>query len=234
MRSPKIISITPNKPNLLYLVRDKPERFEAMLPLMEKLQANQLPSNHKIIIFCRKYDECSKIYRLFKSRLRDNFTEPIGAPDLARFRKVDMFCKCTVVGVKETIVSSFCNPASPLRVVIATIAFGMGLDSPCVSGQIIHWGPSSQIEDYVQETGRSGRDGKLSLAFAVLYFAKADQQNVSKCMMDYCRREKLFEGFDGSNHLTPPFSKCTCCDVCSKNCDCGNCLNDYYHSLCYK
>ena len=57
MRSPKIILITPNNPNLLYLVRDKPELFEAMLPLIEKLQANQLPSNHKIIIFCRKYDE---------------------------------------------------------------------------------------------------------------------------------------------------------------------------------
>lgn len=56
---------------------------------------------------------------------------------------------------------------------MATIAFGMGLDSQCVR-QVIHWGPSSQLEDYVQETGRGGRDGGLSLA--ILYFAKADQQ----------------------------------------------------------
>ena len=86
--------------------------------------------------------------------------------------------------------------------VIATIAFGMGLDSPYVR-QTIHWGPSSQLEDCVQETGRSGCDGELSLA--ALYFTKANQQNTSKCMMDYCkktsecRHKLLFEGFDGSN-----------------------------------
>ena len=97
----------------------------------------------------------------------------MGAPDLARFRTVDMFCKCTDVSVKESIISSFCDPTSLLRVVMATIAFGMGLDSQCVR-QVIHWGPSSQLEDYVQETGRGGRDGGLSLA--ILYFAKADQQ----------------------------------------------------------
>ncbi len=228
MKSPEIISITPDKPNLLYLVREKPEELEnAMTSLIEKLRKHELPADHKIIIFCRKYNECSQLYRLFKSQLGSHFTEPIGAPDqLARFRTVDMFCKCTEVGVKESIVSSFCNSASPLRIVIATIAFGMGLDSPCIR-QVIHWGPSSQIEDYVQEVGRGGRSGKVSLA--VLYFKKADQQNTSKCMMDYCRntsdcrRKILFEGFDGSNQLTPPSSKCACCDVCSKSCGCGKC-----------
>ena len=145
-----------------------------------------------------------------------------------------MFCKCTELRVKGSIVSSFCNTTSPLRVVIATIAFGMGLDSPCIR-QVIHWGPSSQLENYVQETGRSGRDGELSLA--ILYFKKADQQNTSKCMIEYCknhstcRRKKLFEDFDGSNNLTPTSSKCTCCDVCSKTCECGDCQNRLSHFL---
>lgn len=233
MKSSEIVSVTPDKPNLIYLVQDKPNTIEdAVSPLIEKLRLHQLPSNHKIIIFCRTYDECSKMYRLFKLFLGINFTEPVGAPDLARFRTVDMFCKCTEVSVKECIVSSFCNPSSPLRVVIATIAFGMGLDSPCVR-QTIHWSPSSQLEDYVQETGRSGRDGELSPA--ALYFTKADQQNAGKCMMDYCRntsdcrRKLLFEGFDGSNQLTPPCSKCTCCDICAKQCDCGKCNDKISH-----
>lgn len=178
------------------------------------------------------YDECSKMFRLFTSQLGSNFTEPVGAPDLAKFRAVGMFCKCTEISVKECIISSFCNPASPLRVVIGTIAFGKGLDSPCVR-QTIHWGPSSQVEDYVQETGRSGRDGGLSLA--VLYFTKADQQSTGRCMMDYCRNTSecrcklLFEGFDGSNQLTGPFSKCTCCDICVRNCECGECNDRISH-----
>lgn len=113
------------------------------------------------------------MYRFFKSQLGNKFTHPIGAPhQLARSPIVDMFCKCTELSVKESIVSSFCNAASPLRVVIATIAFGMGLDSLCIR-LVIHWGPSSQLENYVQETGKSGRDSELSLA--ILYFTKADQ-----------------------------------------------------------
>ena len=175
MKSPEIISITPDKPNILYIVRDKPDTInEAMLPIIKKLQGNLVPTDHKLI-FCRTYDECSRMYRFFKSQLGDKFTHPIGAPDLARFWVVDMFCKCTELSMKESIVASFCDPASPLRIVVATIAFGMGLDSPCIR-QVIHWGPSSQLENYVQETGRSGRDCELSLA--VLYFKR--QINVTQ------------------------------------------------------
>ena len=96
MKSPEIVSITPDKPNIMYLVQNKPITIEeAVFPLIKKLQLHQLSSIHKIIIFYRTYDECSKMYRLFKSQLVSNFTEPVGAPDLARFQTVDMFCKCT-------------------------------------------------------------------------------------------------------------------------------------------
>ena len=65
MNSQEIISITPDKPNLLYQVCKKPEELEAMAPLMEKLQAYELPTDHKIIILCHMYNECSQHYRLF-------------------------------------------------------------------------------------------------------------------------------------------------------------------------
>ena len=45
-------------------------------------------------------------------------------------------------------------------------SFGMGLDCPNVH-KVIHWGPSTDIELYCQETGRAGRD--LLPAVAVLY-----------------------------------------------------------------
>ena len=61
--------------------------------------------------------------------------------------------------MKDTILTKFHNPRGTLRVVIATVAFGMGLDCPNVR-RIYQWGASSDVEAYIQETGRAGRDGK--------------------------------------------------------------------------
>ena len=88
--------------------------------------------------------------------------EPSDAPDLLRFRLVEMFTSCTDDDVKGQIISSFTSE-SPLRIVCATVAFGMGLDCTDVC-QVSHAGAPDDVESYIQETGRGGRDGNLSLA----------------------------------------------------------------------
>lgn len=75
--------------------------------------------------------------------------EPIGAPDVSACQLVDMFTACTHAAVKNDILESFCAADGVLRVVVATVAFGMGLDCPNVR-RIIHWGPSNDIELYIQ------------------------------------------------------------------------------------
>lgn len=152
-------------------------------------------------------------------------TDPIGYPNISRFRLVDMFTACNTPTLKNSIISSFSQPRSRLRVVIATVAFGMGIDCPNVR-QVIHWGPPSDPEMYIQETGRDGQ-----LSFATLYYNRQDiafsfmeKEIVEYCKnTETCRRQILFCNFEPNKDKS---DGCACCDLCAVHCECIHCSFD--------
>ena len=111
----------------------------------------------------QSYKDTTHIYLFFKSMLQEAITEPIGYPNVSRFRIVDMFTACTTSGVKDAILNSFKKENGKVRILISTVAFGMGIDCASVR-RVIHWGPPANKEEYLQETGHAGRDGKMSYA----------------------------------------------------------------------
>lgn len=130
--------------------------------------------------------------------------------------------------MKELILKELSSPLSTVRVVFATVAMGMGVDIPSIRN-IIHVGPPRTIREYVQETGRAGRDGQQS--FAVLYYNNRDiaknREGMSDVIRQFCRLEDSCLRKFLLNSLDATDTKCIghlCCSYCESVCDCDDCL----------
>ena len=153
-------------------------------------------------------------------------TEPPGLPNILELRLITLFTAASTKDMREIILQEFCKAESVLRVVVASNAFGMGIDIPDIA-RVINWGVPSTLEDLVQQTGRAGRNGLQ--ADAILYNRNTSKK-ASKEVKDYadnqllCRRYLLFKDFLFSD-LKETVTPCQCCDLCTPMCCCSKCNN---------
>ena len=102
MANPAVVTVSTNRPNIKYSVCSNPGTIEeTFTPLVHELQELRLTMG-STIFFCRTYDSCSSIYLFMRNKLGKKLTEPIGAPDCARYRVMDMFTACAHPDVKQS------------------------------------------------------------------------------------------------------------------------------------
>lgn len=87
---------------------------------------------------------------------------------VSAYRYVQMYHTNTEEDIQEKIIAHMGDPDGEIRVLIATIAFGMGVN---VKGMhiAIMIGRPSELYDYLQMAGKIGRDGKQSMCLTVKY-----------------------------------------------------------------
>ena len=132
-----------------------------------------------------------------------------------------MYHSGSAEATKEFVLKSLLEMDVVCRVVFATNALVMGVNMRVFYG-VIHCGPPYTIEEYQQEYGRAGRDGKESETIilwnrVLLQYASLDIRKYLR-NSDLCRRHQVMQLFGAKPCHTPlPHS---CCDICAKTCTC--------------
>lgn len=223
MNEPCLIMESPNKENIAYIVEymQKSTSLSSYFAWVADEIIAKKTASTRTIIYCQTIKQCAIVYSTLKTLLNENIYEDPVSRDPQRVL-LEMLHSCTPSGNKNNILDSFQREDGCIRVLVATIAFGMGVDCKKVH-QTIHFGPAKNVESYMQECGRAGRDGTPSTAY--LLYQSLQLTHVEKDMKTYinskeCRRKFLLSFFDVQ--FSPKVPLHLCCDNCSLICKCNS------------
>ena len=210
MEEPKVLCASFNRPNIFLHVERKAKPLEQVLCFLEQHKGESG------IIYCFSRKNVDQLNFELQRRGIKSLSYHAGLTDTQRSKNQKAFIQDKV------------------DVMIATVAFGMGINKPDVRF-VIHYDMPKSVEQYYQEIGRAGRDG-LS-AEALLLFGLGDinkirwlfndsadstkAENLLRGMINYaesttCRRKQLLAYF-GENFCESQSKdeKDCCCDICA-------------------
>ncbi|CAN5650518.1 hypothetical protein BH24ACT21_BH24ACT21_02220 [soil metagenome] len=137
MRSPEVVVTSFNRPNLTYRVREAKKKEQKLPLILDVIRSTPPPG----IVYATTRKECEEL-----------------AASLRR-SGIEAAAYHAGLGATERSDIQECFMTDELAVVVATVAFGMGVDKPNVRG-VIHASIPGSLPAYLQESGRAGRDGK--------------------------------------------------------------------------
>ena len=200
-----------NRPNLFYGVVEKPSETEAVYELLADLLKNRYAGQSGII---------------YTFSIKD--TETLVSELLQRDCKVRAYHASLEANQRSNVYQKWMN--NEVQAVVATIAFGLGIDKPDVRF-VIHHTISKSMENFYQESGRCGRDGNYAesillyrfgdmFKISTMTFAETNGLRNAYSMIDYCINAVTCRRDIFSKYFTEVWSDKSCgkmCDHCFAN-----------------